>query len=105
MGRLGSAAVLLTFAVAGNAYNPPVDTAGPLTVRIHDPSLGSYGAGGLVQLTRPGTAMVVEVTLLNAASAPLTGTLRLGVIDGWKVEPPAAEFRAPAGQSVECAIK
>ena len=45
--------------------------------------------------------MVVEVTLLNAASAPLTGTLRLGVIDGWKVEPPAAEFRAPAGQSVE----
>lgn len=101
MGRLGSAAVLLTFAVAGNAYNPPVDTAGPLTVRIHDPSLGSYGAGGLVQLTRPGTAMVVEVTLLNAASAPLTGTLRLGVIDGWKVEPPAAEFRAPAGQSVE----
>ena len=101
MRRLGSTALLLTFAVAGYAYNPPVDTAGPLTVRIHDPSLGSYGAGGLVQLTRPGIEMVVEMTLSNAANAPLTGTVRLGVIDGWKVEPSMAEFRAPARQSIE----
>jgi len=101
MRRLDFTVVLLIFAGAVHAYNPPVDTAGPLTVRIHDPSLGSYGAGGLVQLQRPGMAMAVEVTLSNAANAPLAGTLRLGVIDGWTVEPAAAEFRAPARQSVE----
>jgi len=101
MRRLDFTAALLIFAGTVHAYNPPVDTAGPLTVRIHDPSLGSYGAGGLVQLTQPGMAMAVEVTLSNAANAPLTGTLRLGVMDGWTVEPAAAEFRALARQRVE----
>lgn len=101
MRRLGSTAALLILAPVGYAYNPPVDTAGPLTVRIHDPSLGNYGAGGLVQLTRPGIAMAVEVTLSNSATIPLTGTLRLGVIDGWTVEPSAVDFRIPARGSVE----
>ena len=45
--------------------------------------------------------MAVEVTLSNSANIPLTGTLRLGVIDGWKVEPSSAEFRTPPRESVE----
>ena len=101
MRRSGFIAALLLFALVGYAYNPPVDTAGPVTVRIHDPSLGNYGAGGLVELTRPGISMAVEVTLSSSANIPLTGTLRLTVIDGWKTEPASVEFRILPRDSME----
>lgn len=103
--RSGSTAALLLFALTGYAYNPPVDTAGPVTVRIHDPSRGSYGAGGLVELTRPGIAMTVEVTLANSANIPVAGALHLGVMDGWNSEPSSAAFRIPPRNSTELSFQ
>ncbi len=75
------------FLVAAFAYNPPVDTAGPLTVAMQPPASGSYGAGGLVDLSKPGLRLVVPVTLQNASDRTLTGTLRVQVIDRWTAEP------------------
>jgi len=69
------------------AYEPPVDTAGPLTVRIQQPALGSYGAGGLVQFNQPDAPFTLPVQLSNSSDAPLQGTLRLRVIDRWRAEP------------------
>ncbi|MCC6857626.1 MAG: hypothetical protein IT158_03640 [Bryobacterales bacterium] len=74
-------------AAAAAAYNPPVDTAGPLTVRIMEPALGSYGAGGLAELSRPGVPVTINVSLENTGGTPLRGSLRLQVIDRWRVEP------------------
>ncbi len=88
---------LLLFAGALAAYNPPIDTAGPLTVRILEPALGSYGAGGQVRLTQPGMRFELSVMLRNSAARPLSGTLRLAAIDQWRVEPAAAvPFRLAA---------
>ena len=36
------------FCCAAFAYNPPTDTAGPLTVQMQPPAVGAYGAGGYV---------------------------------------------------------
>jgi hypothetical protein len=77
-------ALSLAAAVAGE---PPVDTAGPLTVRIQQPALGSYGAGGLVQFNQPDAPFTLNVQLNSAADAPVQGTLRLRVIDRWRAEP------------------
>ncbi|HTQ57387.1 MAG TPA: hypothetical protein VMI94_23115 [Bryobacteraceae bacterium] len=79
-------------ATAALAYNPPVDTAGPLTVRIHEPATGSYGAGGPVTLNRTGVPFSVVVSLENSGTTPLQGRLRLTAIDRWKVEPDTVEF-------------
>jgi len=70
------------------AYDPPVDTAGPLQVRIYEPTLGSYGAGGRVPLDRVGVSFSVAVALENSAETEIRGSLRLSVIDNWKVNPP-----------------
>ena len=84
MARLYGLALL---AAAAFAYNPPMDTAGPLTVRIHEPASGSYGAGGPVKLTRAGMTFTVTVSLQNSGPAPLRGHLRLTAIDNWIIEP------------------
>jgi hypothetical protein len=57
------------------AFEPPVDNAGPLTVRIQQPALGSYGAGGLVQFDQPDAPFTLNVLLSSAADGPLQGTL------------------------------
>lgn len=90
--RLWSFLGVLSLLPAGTllAYNPPVDTAGPLTVRILEPALGNYGAGGPTQLNRSGMPFSLEVLLQNAEGAPLEGTLRVHAIDDWRVEPAAA---------------
>jgi hypothetical protein len=80
------AAVLLA-ALSAYAYYPPVDTAGPLRVRIHEPALGLYGAGGLAPLNQTGAPFIVTVSMENEGETELRGTLRLAVIDHWKVEP------------------
>src|SRR5436190_15803055 len=69
------------------AYNLPVDTAGPLTVRIETPALGSYGAGGLAEFNRADTPVTVPVTVENASNTPLAGSVRIRVVDRWKVSP------------------
>ena len=55
------------------AYEPPVDTAGPLTARIQQPALGSYGAGGLVQFNQPDAPFTLTIQLSNSANEPLPG--------------------------------
>ncbi len=76
---------LLCFASLG--YNPPTETAGPLTVTMQPPAVGSYGAGGYADLSRPGVPLRIPVTLQNAGEEAIAGTLRLAVIDNWTVEP------------------
>ena len=49
--------------------------------------------------------MEVEVSLSNSANVPLAGTLRLGLMDGWKAEPSTAEFRIPAREGVELSFQ
>jgi hypothetical protein len=98
---IGSRSLVLAAALAIPAfcYTPPVETAGPLTVRILEPSIGSYGAGGMMELRRRGMAMPIEVALENSGEAEVKGTLRLGVIDGWRAEPASAGFSvAPRGR-------
>ncbi len=39
---------LIPLSFTAFAYDPPVDTAGPLTVRMQAPAMGTYGSGGFV---------------------------------------------------------
>src|ERR1700722_5306574 len=57
-------------------FLPPEDTAGPLTLSIADP-------GEITVLGRP---FRLNVTVRNAGSTKLDGTVRLAVIDDWRVE-------------------
>jgi hypothetical protein len=68
---------LLFVTAVAFAYLPPVDTVGPLTVRIDGPA----------EITRTGVALPVGLTLENKSDAPLRGAVRLAVIDKWRVEP------------------
>src|ERR1017187_287420 len=83
------------------AYNPPADTAGPLTVSMQPAATGTYGAGGYADLSRPNVPFVVPVTLQNSSDREISGTLRLAVVDQWKVDPAGAvAFRlSPRGRS------
>src|SRR6476620_1421741 len=86
------AAILpLLFGAAALAYNPPSDTAGPLTVQMQPPAVGAYGAGGYADLARAGVPFVVPVSLQNAGDREITGTVRMSVIDAWKVPPAYAQ--------------
>lgn len=80
-------ALFLLPAFRAAAYEPAVASAGPLTVRIDEPSIGSYGAGGLMQLRSPAVDLPIEVVLSNGAAVAVRGTLRAKVIDGWTVAP------------------
>jgi hypothetical protein len=62
------------------AYNPPVDTAGPLTVRIEGPETA----------TEVETALPIRVVVENKSDSRIEGTLQLGVIDRWRAEPAVA---------------
>jgi hypothetical protein len=82
--------ILLTLvSVPAAGYDPPAATAGPVTVRMQAPALGSYGAGGFVELSRPGVPMTLPVSLQNSSDREITGTLQVRVIDRWTVEPAA----------------
>ena len=74
------------------AFAPPMDTAGPLTIRIADP-------GEIRALDKP---IAVPVTLTNAGDAPLAGTVRVWGVDGWLAEGEAARgfSLAPKGSQV-----
>ena len=65
------------FAPRAGAFNPPEDKAGPLTVRIEGPA----------KVTATDTPVPMRVALENDGDQPLEGTLRLEVIDHWRVEP------------------
>ena len=71
-------ALALSFpATPARAYNPPVDTAGPLTVRIEGPE----------QVTETGVPLPVRVVLKNQGDEPIEGTVELAVIDRWRARP------------------
>lgn len=60
-----------------HAYNPPVDTAGPLVARIEGPE----------QVTETEVPLPVSVVLENRGDKRVEGTLELRVIDGWLIRP------------------
>jgi hypothetical protein len=62
------------------AFTPPVDTAGPLTVRIAGPAV----------VTETETPVPIQVLLENRGEAPLAITLELGLVDPWRAAPAAA---------------
>ena len=74
-----SLVVLLTLIAAARAFNPPVDTAGPLTVRIEGPE----------EVTQVETPVAVRVVVENKGSEAVKGTVELTLIDAWRAEPAA----------------
>ena len=82
-GLLGSVAVavmVLGSAVPVGAFNPPVDTAGPLTVRIEGPE----------EVRRLDAPIAVRVVLENKGESAVKGTVELKLIDRWRAEPAGA---------------
>lgn len=72
------------------AYNPPVDKAEGVTVRIEAPE----------RIEQAGDPIDVAVIVENAGEGPIAANLRIGLIDGWQADP--GEFAAvslPAGES------
>jgi hypothetical protein len=77
------------------AYNPPTDTAGPLTIRIEGPQ----------DITRTGAPVTVRIVVENTGSDILRGVVRLAVIDHWIVSPAAAvPFEVAASSSRDYAF-
>src|ERR1035437_8832751 len=91
---------LALFLPAAGAYTPAVDSAGSLTIRILDPTIGNYGAGGAVTLNRTGAPFPLAVSLENHGDGPLQGVVRISVIDRWTVQPASpVSFRLKAHAS------
>ncbi|GAB6186767.1 hypothetical protein [Thermopirellula anaerolimosa] len=82
-----AALVFPSFAVA---YNPPVDRAEGVTVRIEAPE----------RVPTAGDAIDVAVIVENAGNEPISANLRMGLIDGWQADPGEfAEVRVAPGES------
>ena len=81
---------LLSLACQASGYNSPVDTAGPLTVRILGPET--------IETTE--SPLAIQVRLDNRADHAIEGRLSLGVIDGWRCDPAdAVPFRVAGNTS------
>ncbi len=84
-------AALAGAAAALFAFLPPVDSAPPLTLSISDPG----------EVSRLGQPLPVRATLKNAGPAKIEGSVRLGVIDDWRVEgAPSIPFAMEAHSSL-----
>ena len=59
------------------AFNPPKDSAGPIAVSIAAPET----------IERVDSATEIRVVVENRSDGPVHGTLRLSVIDAWRVTP------------------
>jgi hypothetical protein len=70
------ATIAVLVAYEGLAWNPPVDTAGPVTVRI--------GEVGVVRDLEK--AIPVEVTISNSAEDSISGTVAVSLTDNWRVD-------------------
>ncbi len=72
-----AAAVILILLVSPPAwaFNPPVDTAGPLTVQIMPFS----------DVSRIETRLPLEVRITNSSELEIRGKLRIGLADDWRV--------------------
>jgi hypothetical protein len=91
--------ILLAWALLASqasAYTPPVDKAGPLTVKIEGPK----------QVTETDVPQSVRVLLENAGGAALQGTVELTVVDRWRVEPAGpVRFSVAAQGKAELAFR
>jgi len=76
-GRCALVALVLGLVSTAWSFNPPRDTAGPLTVAIEAPDK-------VEALERPFEA---TVSLSNSGSAALSVQLEIWVIDDWRIEP------------------
>lgn len=74
---LVSALTLIACDRGAVAYNPPVDEAGPLSVTINGPE----------DVVESGKKLPVTVELENSGNRRVSGSLRLKVIDDWRVDP------------------
>lgn len=72
--------VFLTVQVV--AFDPPIDSNGPLTARIEGPT----------EVKEAGKAFPVSVILENKEDMEVKGTVKIGVIDDWKAHPAELPF-------------
>ena len=78
------------------AFNDPVDTVGPLTLRIEN----------IPPVERLNTPFEVSVTLLNSGRDEISGSVRIGVIDEWRViGQDKLPFRIPPQSAESLAFK
>jgi len=78
------------------AYNPPVDKAGPLTVSLEGPA----------EVAQPDQPIPVTVVVTNESAEPISGMLRLSVVDEWTVEPAdSIKIEVGAGATVRQSIQ
>ena len=80
---------------AAQAFNPPVDTCGSLTVELGAPDVWSVGK----------EAVPVTVTLTNRGTTPLTGSVRLEGIDDWAITPASQDFSLQGGAAAPKAFQ
>ncbi|MGB9624068.1 MAG: hypothetical protein ACPMAQ_04335, partial [Phycisphaerae bacterium] len=87
MKRLGLMAAALCILTQGvSAFDPPMDTTGALTVRIDGPA-------DVMHVEEP---VPIRVVIENAGDAAVKGSVRVRVIDGWRVKPTeAVPFAVP----------
>ena len=60
-----------------SAFDPPRDEAGPIAAQIEGPAV----------VEERGKALPLRLRLENRGDAPLEGTARIEVLEGWKVSP------------------
>ena len=78
---LGVFLAIFSYVFSLSAFLPPKDTAGPLTLSIAYPG----------EVTTLGQALRINLTVANAGPAKVKGTVRLGVVDDWRVEDSGAK--------------
>ncbi|MGQ9914512.1 MAG: hypothetical protein ACUVQQ_09225 [Thermogutta sp.] len=88
---LGTVAATLSAAPSSAlAYNPPVDQAEGVTVRIEAPD----------RVQTAGDSIDVAIVVENGREGPVSAKLRVDLIDGWKAEPSEfADVSLSAGES------
>jgi len=100
-------AVVLAMSAVALAYNPPVDRAGPLIVRIEGPE----------EVTQVDAPQKVRVIVENKHDRRIEGTLEIRVVDRWRADPVGAvpfavepgasaarDFQVTAGQGTFSAL-
>ena len=77
------------------SFNPPEDSAGPVQARIEAPAT-------VTALNEPAP---VRVVVKNSGQEPVSGTVRIRVIDPWSVDPLSAQWKADAGTETAVEFK
>ena len=87
---------ILAGMVSAPGFLPPTDTAGPLTLTIENPG----------EVNALGEPHPLKVTLKNSGPTRLEGTVKLAVIDDWRIEGPASKkFSVESNSAEELAFR